>query len=1583
MDSERAMFKDLIAAASARAVTAAAFSSSLSPPSYGADQRVHRHTVSLAVLLLTLIGVLSLTGSAPSGALASPLATAIVSWEYDQIQAAAAFNGAAKEYLVVWEDHHWGLGENWDIYGRRVSESGATVGGTFAISWHDTGGDHDRMAPDVAYNAVEDEYFVVFEYAWSSDDHDILGQRVDADGTRIGDEVWLATVSGTNQSRPAVAYNDATNEYLVVYEQLAGGGEFIYNDIHGVIVGANGVVATHFVISSGSVAKAAPDVAYTTTDDHFLVVWQEMHPGSDYYDYDILAQNVTGAGTLTDDPILVSSWDGDQIRPRVAYGSDANDFLVVWEDHHWGEAAGWDIYGQRVATDGSLRGAAVTVADPGTQHATRPDVAYNATTRNYLVVWEYAYSASDHDVFSRRVAYDGTRPDAAVGVSRLGSHEGAPTVASGGGSSLLVVWEDDRNDAADPDADLDLYATTQTISLPTLSGRVYEGVNQDETTPLAGVTVALYCSRSAGNLGTLVDTTATNGDGWYGLPVYGECEYYSLYETDPAGYVSVESTSVSGEIVDSNWIQYTHPLAGKTWTGNKFWDVPASPTDNLPPSNWSNFSPSGWVNVRSVPCSVQVEDTQSGLAVGSAAYAYTTDGGESWSGWHSAECTGSDETTAPQTVSADVPFQQDGGTSGENQVRFRIADVEGNVGQSPDYTVLVDTVAPENPTTLTSPSHTVSIWSQDSTVNTQWSGASDDTSGIQGYSYAWSHSGGTVPDSSLDTSGTSVIDYPLTDSDDWWFHVRSIDAAGNPGNGAVHLGPFQIDTTPPTSQISSPATPSSPNFNVSWSGTDNASGIASYDIQVRDMTLGTSWQPFFTLSTATGTSFGGEHGHIYEFRVRARDQAGNEEAWPASCGSRSEVATVDFEVTDIEVTQAIQDLNNSIVLIAGKRTYARIHVRSLLNGDHGPVGARLVGWRGSTKLGTIVGNNLGSLNTVRANPNRELLNHSFYFDLPSNWLSGSLQLEAEINYDGAWAETNTANNKEVVAVTFEGSPEMNLLIVDVCYKQGGTTHHINPLDTWALASWLRRAYPIATLNLWTSAFNPCYDSLPKASDVNSDLAWNKSRKVLGANQDPHTRYYGMAVDTGGFMRGLGQRPGTIASGPTGSGSYGWDFDGSYGDWYGGHELGHTYNQKHTRGAKPPSCPEDGGICGCEDNAVVHYPDGRISAVLTGDSALYGFDTQKLEVYSPLWKDMMTYCSDLWISDYTYNSIRSRMISESGISSAQRTSGQRTSAPGEYLAVFGTIDAATDAVTLDPFYRIEDAWDVFGRVPGDYAIRLLGGGGAVLADYPFSPSFSHLDPGPSCETDTAQAEGQLGLIAEYVPWVADTAAVAIYHGDEQLAIRPVSAHAPAVTLIAPNGGEVLDGDTIAVAWSASDQDGDSLVFSLDYSLDGGATWTPLSSDITESTVSLDASWVPGSDEGLLRVIASDGVNTAQDTSDGVFSVPDKKPQVQILSPPDGALFVPGQAVGLEGLAIDLEAGSLTGDDLVWRSDIEGLLGTGELLHVTDLALGTHRITLTATDPHGSKGTAAVTIHLVEEFAVSETNTYLPLVLRGTP
>jgi len=57
-------------------------------------------------------------------------------------------------------------------------------------------------------------------------------------------------------------------------------------------------------------------------------------------------------------------------------------------------------------------------------------------------------------------------------------------------------------------------------------GRVYAGDVGDESTPLEGVTVAVYGANSPyPDPGTLIASTVTNSEGWYGLEAPDTFEY--------------------------------------------------------------------------------------------------------------------------------------------------------------------------------------------------------------------------------------------------------------------------------------------------------------------------------------------------------------------------------------------------------------------------------------------------------------------------------------------------------------------------------------------------------------------------------------------------------------------------------------------------------------------------------------------------------------------------------------------------------------------------------------------------------------------------------------------------------------------------------------------------------------------------------------------------------------------------------------------------------------------------------------------------------------------------------------------------
>jgi FG-GAP-like repeat len=95
-----------------------------------------------------------------------------------------------------------------------------------------------------------------------------------------------------------------------------------------------------------------------------------------------------------------------------------------------------------------------------------------------------------------------------------------------------------------------------------------------------------------------------------------------------------------------------------------------------------------------------------------------------------------------------------------------------------------DTSPPESNPTLSS---TPPVgWSNDNTVDVAWSGASDSGSGVDGYSYEWSQSPSTVPDTVKDAEETATgTTSPHLSDGQWWFHLRTGDNAGNWGTPSI------------------------------------------------------------------------------------------------------------------------------------------------------------------------------------------------------------------------------------------------------------------------------------------------------------------------------------------------------------------------------------------------------------------------------------------------------------------------------------------------------------------------------------------------------------------------------------------------------------------------------------------------------------------------------------------------------------------------------------------------------------------------------------------------------------------------------
>lgn len=666
----------------------------------------------------------------------------------------------------------------------------------------------------------------------------------------------------------------------------------------------------------------------------------------------------------------------------------------------------------------------------------------------------------------------------------------------------------------------------------------------------------------------------------------------------------------------------------------------------------------------------------------------------------------------------------------------------------------------------------------------------------------------------------------------------------------------------------------------------------------------------------------------------------------------------------IEVTQSVQRIDNSVPLIAGKRTAARAYLRT--KGSPGlvldRVKARLFRRMGD---GTTPGGPeaVSSLNSISVGPDPALgprridIDKTLNFELPPEWVTeGTLRLEItgitiEDLPTNLFCE-NCANRDQFGfsrPVFLRDAPPLNVVLWNVPYVTGGSTVEPRVLDFDFLESWLRRAYPTARVlatRRRLGAFNGVPDTDFEAADVNSRL--QQLRVVctsFGSAQGfqlcvdtvgKQVHWYGLVSDQVDFMRGRARGiPGTVASGPAGNRFFGWDSDASYADWYGGHELAHTYGRKHP------------GFCGGNSHDDDDYPyiDG-----ITGQT---GFDLGdaalglSMDVYpGNIHHDLMTYCDDQWMSDYTYEGIMDYL---------EDLGGGGGGAPlAEGLIIQGDLNLTRNQAQLRPFLRLPGLEETARPASSPFSVELRNAAEAVLVRHLFEPAE---------DTETEPGEDIMASFDLVVPWLPATRRIVVLRGGTELTSRAVSANAPQVRLSSPsgqNGFEDAEGILLA-RWEASDADGDPLTFTLLYSPDAGQSWHPIDAGLTSLRRDVRLDEIPGGDRAIFRIIATDGVNTASDDQDFPTFVPNNPPFPRILSPADNEEVPSDRPVILEGDAFDREESHLEGDALVWTSDTTGgRLGTGTSISVTGLAPGLHRFTLTATASDGGSGSVSVSV-----------------------
>ncbi len=365
----------------------------------------------------------------------------------------------------------------------------------------------------VAYNTSTNDYLVVWQGVDETGKPGIFGQLINANtGAEVGpDDFFIVTVGtagdpDSGAANPVVVYNDTRNEFLVVFVGDTNDSGNNVDEIYAQRVSAAGSPVGSFLRvsdmgdDSSNFNAANPDAVYNSTDDAYLVVWEGDDNTNELInnEIEIFGQLVGySSGDLTElgnNDFQISDTGGangatasiDGTEPAVAWNSTNNTYLVVWRADDLTDND-FDIFGQQLDSSGAEIGTndfqiSTTTANSTAIDTVRPDVAYNVSDNEYLVVWSgdgangSGSGANDYEIWGQLLnANTAAAVGSKVQISVMGSLDNSTFVAdhpavayNSTDDEYLVVWHGDTDTGGLVDNEFEIFGTLLSPTLTTI-----------------------------------------------------------------------------------------------------------------------------------------------------------------------------------------------------------------------------------------------------------------------------------------------------------------------------------------------------------------------------------------------------------------------------------------------------------------------------------------------------------------------------------------------------------------------------------------------------------------------------------------------------------------------------------------------------------------------------------------------------------------------------------------------------------------------------------------------------------------------------------------------------------------------------------------------------------------------------------------------------------------------------------------------------------------------------------------------------------------------------------------------------------
>lgn len=597
---------------------------------------------------------------------------------------------------------------------------------------------------------------------------------------------------------------------------------------------------------------------------------------------------------------------------------------------------------------------------------------------------------------------------------------------------------------------------------------------------------------------------------------------------------------------------------------------------------------------------------------------------------------------------------------------------------------------------------------------------------------------------------------------------------------------------------------------------------------------------------------------------------------------RPPAGDVDYEISDIEVVQTVQDTAGSVPLVANKPTVARVYIQAVEGSTprNDRVSARLSGRQvGGERLGTISPRFRHRFvrPTGAANPpDRNKATSSLVFVFPDSWTqAGRLALEAEIDIETTPLSDDLSNNITRTGALFTERQAINVGYLPICLKQDGGTETLcpDPSDLTVQELLAEEIFPLPENGLRYFEATPLFldDEFKQPFDdggvdiINRRgkrvarldgalisrliaFALHRARLVASSTAGADIDAFAIMVPDGTVYHDFedewllnfalpGQRPKTViaVADPTAQGEVGFARGLA---WLFGADLAHP---------------------GCVNLLPTPWPTPKGTIAATdkpSDHDAVGFDVLALGVKPSTLKDVTTGCDfdDVWISGLNSTKLfRTFLGPAAGLQSedtALEPEAATLQSTGEILLMTAEFRTDGSAAAIESLSRIESATELSPSASGEYCVEVHDANGLFARECFGVPDLPFADLPPPDDF----------VVSSALPFPADAVSIRLlYQGNELLARTP-SPNPPTVNITAPAASDRWEGGPQVVAWTAADADDDPLRFDLFASFNGGADWQFVSAGLETEEVRFNADRLDAG-ELSLRVVANDGFHAS--------------------------------------------------------------------------------------------------------------------------